>query len=70
MSATDALFLRDTHYAWLKADDTVIPMLPQVAHRVIELVSDPDAVEGAIARCLAAVRGGRSAILHAKVTKL
>ena len=42
MSATDTLFLRDTHYTWLKADDTVIPMLPQVAHRVIELVSDPD----------------------------
>jgi putative nucleotidyltransferase with HDIG domain len=42
MSATDALFLRDTHYTWLKADDTVIPMLPQVAHRVIELVSDAD----------------------------
>ena len=35
-----------------------------------ELVSDPDAVEAAIARCLDAVRGGRSAILHAKVTKL
>jgi acetolactate synthase I/II/III large subunit len=35
-----------------------------------ELLSDPDAVEDAIARCLAAVRGGRSALLHAKVTKL
>ena len=35
-----------------------------------ELVSDPDAVEAAIARCLAAVHGGRSAVLHAKVTKL
>ena len=35
-----------------------------------ELVSDPAAVEGAIARCLDAVRGGRSAVLHAKVTKL
>ncbi|MBM3647029.1 MAG: thiamine pyrophosphate-requiring protein [Alphaproteobacteria bacterium] len=35
-----------------------------------ELVSDPAAVEGAIARCLAAVRGGRSAVLHAKVTRL
>jgi acetolactate synthase I/II/III large subunit len=35
-----------------------------------ELVSDPDAVEGAIARCLAAVRGGQSALLHARVTKL
>ena len=35
-----------------------------------ELVSDPAAVEGAIARCLDAVRSGRSAVLHAKVTKL
>ena len=35
-----------------------------------ELVSDPAQVEGAIARCLAAVRSGRSAVLHAKVTKL
>ena len=35
-----------------------------------ELIDDPDAVEAAIARCLAAVRGGRSALLHAKVTKL
>jgi len=35
-----------------------------------ELVSDPAAVDGAITRCLAAVRSGRSAVLHAKVTKL
>ena len=35
-----------------------------------ELVSDPASVEGAIARCLDAVRGGRSAVLHVKVTKL
>jgi acetolactate synthase-1/2/3 large subunit len=35
-----------------------------------ELVSDAAAVEGAIARCLEAVRSGRSAVLHAKVTKI
>jgi acetolactate synthase-1/2/3 large subunit len=35
-----------------------------------ELVSDPDAVEAAIARCLEAVEEGRSAVLHAKVTRL
>lgn len=35
-----------------------------------ELVSDPAAVEGAIGRCLEAVRAGRSAVLHAKVTRL
>jgi acetolactate synthase-1/2/3 large subunit len=35
-----------------------------------ELVSDPAAVDGAIMRCLQAVRSGRSAVLHAKVTRL
>jgi acetolactate synthase-1/2/3 large subunit len=35
-----------------------------------ELVSDPEAVEGAVTRCLAAVKAGRSAVLHARVTKL
>ncbi len=35
-----------------------------------ELVSDPDAVEAAVARCVAAVKGGRSAVLHARVTKI
>lgn len=35
-----------------------------------ELVSDPDAVEGTIGRCLAALKDGRSAVLHARVTKL
>ena len=35
-----------------------------------ELVEDPAQVEAAIARCLAQVRGGRSAVLHARVTPL
>jgi len=35
-----------------------------------ELVSDPEAVESALARCLVAVRSGTSAILHARVTRL
>lgn len=35
-----------------------------------ELVSDPEAVDGAVARCVAAVKSGRSAVLHARVTKL
>jgi len=35
-----------------------------------ELVEDPAQVEAAIARCLAEVRGGRSAVLHARVTPL
>jgi acetolactate synthase I/II/III large subunit len=35
-----------------------------------ELVSDPDKVEQAIARCLAAVRDGQAAVMHVRVTKL
>ena len=35
-----------------------------------ELVSDPDAIAPAITRCMEALRSGRSAILHARVTKL
>jgi acetolactate synthase-1/2/3 large subunit len=35
-----------------------------------ELISDPAEVEAAIARCLDAVHNGRSALLHAKVTKI
>jgi len=34
-----------------------------------ELVSDPADVEKAIERCLTAVRGGQSAVLHAKITR-
>ena len=35
-----------------------------------ELVSDPDQLEAAIARCLTAVRDGQAAVLHVRVTKL
>jgi len=35
-----------------------------------EEVSDPADVPAAIARCLKEVRGGRSALLHARVTKM
>ena len=35
-----------------------------------ELVSDPDALDAAIARCLAALKGGQAAVLHVRVTKL
>src|SRR5208283_2116592 len=35
-----------------------------------EKVSDPADVPGAIARCAKEVRGGRSALLHARVTHL
>lgn len=35
-----------------------------------EKVADPDEVPAALARCIKEVRGGRAAILHARVTKL
>jgi acetolactate synthase-1/2/3 large subunit len=35
-----------------------------------EFVSDPAGVDAAVKRCLEAVRSGRSAVLHAKVTKI
>ncbi|MDP1962116.1 MAG: thiamine pyrophosphate-dependent enzyme, partial [Reyranella sp.] len=50
--------------------DMNFAMVAEAAGAHGELVSEPDAVEAAIGRCLEAVRGGRSAILHAKVTRL
>ena len=41
----------------------------EAAGHMVSLYPPAD-VEAAIARCLDAVRGGRSAVLHAKVTKL
>ena len=35
-----------------------------------ELVADPAALEGAVTSCMAALKAGRSAVLHAKVTRL
>jgi len=57
-------------YGALLAPDMDFAKVAEAAGGHGELVSDPDAVEGAIARCLEAVRSGRSGILHAKVTKL
>jgi len=36
-------------YDWLKTEETAVPMLPSVALRVIELVSDPDVTVAALA---------------------
>jgi acetolactate synthase-1/2/3 large subunit len=35
-----------------------------------ESVSHPEDVPAALARCAAAVRGGRAAIMHARVTRI
>ncbi len=57
-------------YGATLSPDMNFAMVAEAAGAHGELVSEPDAVEGAIARCLEAVRGGRSAILHAKITRL
>ncbi|HTR86851.1 MAG TPA: thiamine pyrophosphate-requiring protein [Reyranella sp.] len=57
-------------YGALLAPDMDFAKVAEAAGAHGELVSDPDAVEGAVARCLAALKEGRSAILHARVTKL
>jgi acetolactate synthase-1/2/3 large subunit len=57
-------------YGALLAPDMDFAKVAEAAGAHGELISDPDAVEGALARCLAALKEGRSALLHARVTKL
>jgi acetolactate synthase-1/2/3 large subunit len=57
-------------YGAVLAPDMNFAKVAEAAGAHGELVSDPDKVEGAIARCLAAVRNGQSAVLHARVTHL
>jgi acetolactate synthase-1/2/3 large subunit len=60
------------------ADDFQSKLLPDVDFSKIgeafgaygEKISDPEDVPAALARCVKEVRGGRTAILHARVTKL
>ena len=60
------------------ADDFQSKLLPDVDFSKIaeafscygEKVTDPADVPAALARCVKEVRGGRTAILHARVTKL
>ncbi len=61
---------RAADYGATLAPDMNFAKVAEAAGAHGELVSDPDAVEGAIGRCLEAVQGGRSAVLHAKVTRL
>ncbi len=57
-------------YAALLEPEMNFAQLAAAAGAHGELVTDPDAVPTAIQRCLAAVRGGRAAVLHARVTPL
>jgi len=57
-------------YGATLAPDMDFAKVAEAAGAYGELVSDPDAVEAAVARCLAALKDGRSALLHARVTKL
>lgn len=57
-------------FASLLAPDMDFGKVAEGAGAHGEVVSDPAAVNVAIARCLAAVRSGRSAVLHARVSPL
>jgi acetolactate synthase-1/2/3 large subunit len=57
-------------YGSVLAPDMDFSKVAEAAGAHGERVSDPDAVDDAIARCLAALRDGRSAVLHARVTRL
>jgi acetolactate synthase-1/2/3 large subunit len=57
-------------YEALLAPEIDFAQLAAAAGAHGELVTDPEAVPAAIRRCLAAVRGGRAAVLHARVTPL
>jgi len=57
-------------YEALLAPDMNFAKLAEAAGAHGELVEDPEAVPAAIGRCLAAVRGGQAAVLHARVTPL
>jgi acetolactate synthase-1/2/3 large subunit len=57
-------------YEALLAPEMNFAQLAEAAGAHGELVTDPAAVPAAIQRCLAAVRGGRAAVLHARITPL
>ena len=57
-------------YEALLAPDMNFAKLAEAAGAHGELVEDPETVPAAIQRCLAAVRGGQAAVLHARVTPL
>ena len=57
-------------YEALLAPDMNFAKVAEAAGAYGERVEDPAGVPAAIGRCLAAVRGGRAAVLHARVTPL
>jgi len=57
-------------YEALLAPDMNFAKVAEAAGAYGERVEDPEGVPAAIGRCLAAVRGGRAAVLHARVTPL
>jgi acetolactate synthase I/II/III large subunit len=52
------------------APDMNFAKVAEAAGAYGELVDDPDALEAAIGRCMAALKDGRSALLHTRVTRL
>ncbi|HEY4371559.1 MAG TPA: thiamine pyrophosphate-requiring protein [Burkholderiales bacterium] len=52
------------------APDMNFAKLAEAAGAYGEVLSDPEQTAEAVARCMAEVKGGRSAVLHAKITRL
>lgn len=48
-AASAALSMSNTDYPWLRPDDLSIPMLPDQAQRVLQLVGDPDVAIASLA---------------------
>ena len=57
-------------YGAILAPDMDFSKVAEAAGAHGELVADPGVVEAAVARCMAALKSGRAAVLHVKVTRL
>jgi len=66
----DGIAKQTDQFAAVLAPDMDFAKVAQAAGAYGEVVSNPAQVSAAIARCIEQVKGGRSAVLHARVTPL
>jgi acetolactate synthase-1/2/3 large subunit len=66
----DGIAKQTDQFAAVLAPDMDFAKVAQAAGAYGEVVSNPAQVSAAIARCVEQVKGGRSAVLHARVTPL
>ncbi|MDB5803183.1 MAG: acetolactate synthase [Betaproteobacteria bacterium] len=66
----DGVAKEEDQFAAVLAPDMEFSKIAEAAGAYGESLTDPEQVAEAVARCLAEVKGGRSAVLHARVTKL